>query len=543
MTFLIVMSIPLVAAQQTPSPPSPKPTKQQEGVPVVFNEDTLFTIKERFGGYSPETRVEVITQRLQDYAKDYTLPVNDLKIVSEKIENIPLSVITGDNIEIVTITNRDAQAAEYARDELAQIYLQKIKKAISHYREERSTGNLIRGVIFTIVTTIILLISLFIINNIFTKIYQRLKAWGNTHIRPVYIGTFELIRANQLDNILIFVTQVTQALIIVGLFVIYFPLIFSQFFWTQGWAVIFWNSIFQTLETGWNAFSNYLPNLLTIILVTTITYIILRFSKPFFHELSQGAFHLPNFYPEWALPTYRLITFLIIALATIIVFPLLPGFNSPAFQGISVFLGILFSLGSTSIVANVVSGTILIYTRAFRVGDPIKIDDKFGQVIETTLLVTRLLTPTNEVISIPNSEIITSSIMNLNFATKELDKPYIVRTTVYLGYEVPWRKAYEALMEAALKMDGVADFPAPFVLQGELNDVYVTYSLNVYVNQDYFKDKTATDLEKTRSKLHENIRDCCQQAEIRIFAPSYEADPTAYGPAAESFVLPSGENN
>jgi small-conductance mechanosensitive channel len=272
--------------------------------------------------------------------------------------------------------------------------------------------------------------------------------------------------------------------------------------------------------------------LLIIILVIIIALFFLRLSKSFFEELRQESFSLPGFYPEWSLPTSRLVNSGIIVLAAVIVVPLLPGFQSPAFQGISVFLGLLFSLGSTSVISNVVSGTILIYTRAFRVGDYITIGEISGKVLETTLLVTRLLTATNVVISIPNSEIITTSISNWSFSSKELNLPLIVRTPVYLGYEIPWQKAYDALIQAALRTDGVSESPVPFVVQESLNEVYVTYQLSVYINWEYFKEKTLKEYEEARSQLHENIRDCCNEAGIRVFAPSYEADPTNYGPAA-----------
>jgi small-conductance mechanosensitive channel len=138
------------------------------------------------------------------------------------------------------------------------------------------------------------------------------------------------------------------------------------------------------------------------------------------------------------------------------------------------------------------------------------------------------------VISIPNSQISSSSIENFSFGYRELKQPFILRTPVYLGYEVPWREAYQALNQAALRTEGMLKSPPPFVLQGELNDVYVTYLLNVYIDVEYFKDKTLKEFEQARSQLNENIRDCCAEAGIRIFAPNYEADPTNYGPAADN---------
>jgi small-conductance mechanosensitive channel len=350
----------------------------------------------------------------------------------------------------------------------------------------------------------------------------------------VRFGNWELIRANQLDNLITWLVRLAQAAILLGLLAAYFHFVFKQFPWTQGLAQTFEGYLVETLQAGWQAFVGYLPSLLTIALVVVVTRFLLNLFKPFFQELSAGSFSLPGFYSEWADATHKLVSFLIIALAAVIIFPLLPGFQSPAFQGISVFLGLLISLGSTSVIANLVSGSILIYTRAFRIGDRIKIGDISGKVLETTLLVTRILTPTNVIVSIPNSQISTSSIENFSFSYRELNQPLILRTSVYLGYEVSWREAYQAMGQAALLTHGIAKSPEPFVLQGELNEVYVTYLLNAYIDVEYFKDKTLKELEEARSQLHENIRDCCTAAGIRIFAPNYEADPTNYGPAANN---------
>ncbi len=175
-----------------------------------------------------------------------------------------------------------------------------------------------------------------------------------------------------------------------------------------------------------------------------------------------------------------------------------------------------------------------LYTRAFRVGDKITVGNVHGKVLETTLLVTRILTPTNVIVSIPNSQISTSTIENFSFGFRELNEPLILRVLVYLGYEVSWRDAYQALIQAALQTQGMLESPPPFVLQGELNEVYVTYHLNTYVDVEYFKDKSLKEFDLARSQLNENIRECCALAGIRIFAPSYEADPNSYGPAAAS---------
>lgn len=532
-TFLMVTAIPLVVAQNSPSPKPNVPAIESNRGSVILDNETLFVIETELGGSSPSERSQRMSQSLKDFADNQALSLNELEIYTGDKDGIPLTVIRAGNLFLTTISSADAQIAGKPRPELATLYLEKIKAGVSRYREQRSLEYLLRASLWSVLATVALIIILLITNNVFARIDQRLKIWEESYIRPVRFGNWELIRANQLDNIILWLVRLVQVGMILGLLAAYFPFVLRQFPWTRRLAKTLEGYLVATLQTGWQAFINYLPSLLTIILVIVATQFLLSLSKPFFRELSTGTFSLPGFYSEWADATQKLVNFLIIALAAVIIFPLLPGFQSPAFQGISVFLGLLISLGSTSVISNLVSGSVLIYTRAFRVGDRIKIGDISGKVLETTLLVTRILTPTNVVVSIPNSQMSTSSIENFSFSHRELNQPLILRTTVYLGYEVPWREAYQALIQAALRTEGMLESPPPFVLQGELNEVYVTYLLNAYMNVEYFQGKTSKGIEQAYSQLNENIRDCCATAGIRIFAPNYEADPTNYGPAVD----------
>jgi small-conductance mechanosensitive channel len=529
----IVTLLTLVGTAPADAPP--------EGHPVIFHGQTLFSIREPLAGLSPEKRAARIAKRLQEYADDPDLATAEIEVFTSESDGIPLTSIAVGDYPLLALSDKDASDTGKTRLKLANQYAATIRAAVEEYRKRQSTGSLIQGAIAAAIATVFLLALLFILGNLFDRLYARLRAWERFYIRPVYIGNFELIRANQLDDLVRFISRLLQVGIYLGVTGFYAAFVLEQFPWTRFLARQIRDSFFSVVAAGWNAFIGYLPSLIAILLVITITFFLLRFFKPFFRQLSDGTISLPGFYPEWAIPTYRIATFLAIALAATIVFPLLPGFSSPAFQGISVFLGILFSLGSTSIIANVVSGTILIYTRAFRLGDRIKIGETFGQVVDTTLLVTRLLTPTNIIISIPNSQIIGSSIENYNLAAQEFERPLILRARVYLGYDVPWRQAYTALIRAAIATEGIVPSPEPFVLQDELNEVYVTYLLNAYMDSAYFVRATAMDIEETRSRLHENIRDFCQNAGIQIFAPGYEADPTSYGPVIDR-ELSSGQD-
>jgi small-conductance mechanosensitive channel len=277
-------------------------------------------------------------------------------------------------------------------------------------------------------------------------------------------------------------------------------------------------ALFSYLESSWqfawNAFLTYLPNLFAIVLIVAIAYYVIRFLKFIFNAIDRQQLTLPGFYPEWATPTSKLLTYLIIAMAFAVAFPYIPGSNSPSLQGISIFLGVLISIGSSTAVANIVAGIITIYTRAFQIGDRIQIGDIVGDVEEKLLLVTRIRTVNNVLVTLPNSTLLTSNIVNYSALIRDAHAPLILHTTVTLGYDVPWRKIHETLIAAARATTHILEEPSPFVLQTALNDFYVSYQLKAYTN-------CPAQMARIYSELHQNIQDKCNEAGIEICSPHY----------------------
>ena len=258
----------------------------------------------------------------------------------------------------------------------------------------------------------------------------------------------------------------------------------------------------------------FIPNLLFIAIIVAVLRYVIRGVRVLFSAIANGTISLPGFYRDWAMPTYKIVRFLIIAFGAVVIFPYLPGSKSPAFQGISIFLGILFSLGSTSAVANMVAGTILTYMRPFKMGDRVKIADAEGDVIEKTLLVTRLTTIKNVDITIPNAMVLSSHIINYSSSAKELG--LVLHTTVTIGYDAPWRKVHELLIAAAGSVEEIQKEPKPYVLQTALDDFYVHYELNCYTNEPHI-------MAKTYSQLHQNIQDRFNEAGVEIMSPHYSS--------------------
>jgi small-conductance mechanosensitive channel len=241
---------------------------------------------------------------------------------------------------------------------------------------------------------------------------------------------------------------------------------------------------------------------------------VMKFLRLVAGEIERGKIRIRGFYPEWSQPTYKIVRFLLFAFTAVVIYPYLPGENSPAFKGVGIFIGVLFSLGSTSAVANVVAGVILTYTRGFRVGDWVKIGDNMGEVTGQTMLATHLKTIKNEEIIIPNSVILGSHITNYSLLAQK--DGLILYTSVTIGYDQPWRKIQQLLIEAALKTKNIVPTPAPFVLHNALDDSYVQYEINAYTDKPLLMVFTYSD-------LRANIQDVFFAAGVEIMSPTFHA--------------------
>ena len=237
-----------------------------------------------------------------------------------------------------------------------------------------------------------------------------------------------------------------------------------------------------------------------------------------FDGIKSRRIYLRNFYPEWAETSFSLIKLMIYALTAVIIFPYLPGSSSPAFQGISIFVGVLVSLGSTTAVANVIAGIVLTYTRAFAVGDQVEVGGTRGKIIERSTFVTRIQTLKNVIVSIPNSMVLNNNI--INYSKNMGQSGLLVHTTITIGYDVPWQTVNELLISAARKTDNIVDNPEPFVLQTSLDDNYVSYEVNVWTRK-------AEELPRIYSSLHANILDEFHGHNVEITSPAFQANRDA----------------
>lgn len=541
LAVFLIITVPTWAGSQENSTPS----STGVGIPVVLENKTLFTIQESFGSMSPEQRSQKITDNVTSFAQEASIPVDSLQVGDQN----GLTVIFSGEKVIATITEADAKAASTTPQELAYEYVQKFKDAVSQYRKHyglregttavgfgkwiqqtfRYASSLTvhnqrfsysRAISFTLVATIILIILLFVLNITFPRLYTALNSQRNKGISALSIRSLPILSSDGVTDILLSLTKTIHSIVTFIIFSIYIILILSFFPATRQVGTKGINYLVSVFNQAGKAFLNYLPNLFVIVLIIFITSYILGLLKPVFTELGKGTISFPGFYPEWARPTYRLVEFFIIAMAGVMVFPYLPGFGSAAFQNVSIFVGVLISLGSTSAVSNAVAGIILIYTRAFQIGDEVQLgtnDTKIkGKIEEKSLIVTRIRTENNIIVTIPNSSLLSSSIVNYSTSIRDTNIPVRLVTTVNFSYDVPWQTVYQIITDAARLIPDVLEEPGPNVLQIQLGDTSVTYEIGVYTN-DPSNDSNIF------SELHSNIRDKCNAAGIEILSPQYSA--------------------
>ncbi|MDB9404931.1 mechanosensitive ion channel family protein [Microcystis sp. CS-574] len=506
--LLLTLTSPLLGIAQNPT----QPENKIDGFPVMLDGKTLFFIRRGVSSFSAEERANAITRRIERIAQNDSIPVENLTIKQIPDDNsLYLSV---DQEVILTVTERDAKAYRSTPEVLAQQALQKIQVAIAQYRQDRKPEQLLKNIIYTVIASFAFLIISFAVIKISGKLFPFIRRLIESLTPGIQIGNVEIISSSNISFFWLRVLRIIRLLVLFLLLFNYATFVLRLFPWTRVFGESILGYFSQSLELVLSSIGQYLPNAFIIAIIIFITYYLIGLIKPFFTAIERGNLVIPGFYTDWAKPTYNILLVIIIAIAAIVAFPYLPGFDSPAFRGVSVFLGLLLSLGSTSAIANVIGGIILIYTRAFRIGDHIQVGDVIGDLIEKNFLVIRICTPTNKIITIPNSSLLSSNVINFSISSRELNRNLIIQTTITLGYDLPWRKAHKTLIEAAIETEHILKEPAPFVLQTSLDNFYISYQLNAYTNQPNL-------MVIIYSELHQNIQDKCNEAGIEILSPSY----------------------
>lgn len=366
-----------------------------------------------------------------------------------------------------------------------------------------------------ILSILLLWAIIFGINKLFNLIYKKIENQTGNKIKGIKIKKYEVLTPVYVAKLINGILKILKIIILLVVFYFWLPLLFSIFPWTKHIAKTLIDYTLTPLSSLGSSIIDYLPSLFFIIIVYVVVKYINRILKFFATEIGKGRLKLDGFHKDWAKPTFIIAKLIVFVFALVLVFPYLPGSDSPAFQGVSIFMGVLLSLGSTGIVANAVGGLMIIYMRPFIIGDVVKIGDHLGTIISKGMLVTRLNTPKNEEISVPNKMVVENQIVN--YSSEEKGKGVYIHTTVTIGYETPWRKVHEIMIDAANRTNDILSEPKPFVLQTALDDFYVAYEINGYL-------KNPSKMNAIYSELHQNIQDCFNENNVEILSPHYRVE-------------------
>jgi small-conductance mechanosensitive channel len=478
------------------------------GFPVVLGQDTLFYIFAKLGSFSPRDRALGLSTRLHELTDDYFFKPDSLKIIPGDFT----TDITYKEEVVKSITEMDAVWENTSREKLAGKYKTIISAAIVKYRSENSWSALVKDILIAILVLSLLIIILYYITRLFRVIKAKIQRQRGKKIKGLKIRDYEILDAEHEATALVVLLRILKWIIIIPLVYTSLVILFDIFPWTGGFSGKLLSYFLDPIKNILYSIWIYLPNLFTIIVLIIVFRYLLRILYFFKTEIERGSLKIPGFYVDWANPTFQIIRILMFAFMLIIIFPYLPGSDSPIFKGVSVFLGVLFTFGSAGALGNIVSGIVLTYMRAYKIGDRVQIGEVTGDVVEKSLLVTRIKTIKNEIVSIPNSSVMSNH--TKNYSNADTLHQLILHTSVTIGYDTPWRHIHELLIKAALATDLIEHDPAPFVFQNKLDDFYVSYQINAFTN-------APNQQHITYSLLHQNIQDAFNEAGVEIMSSHY----------------------
>ena len=499
------------------------------GYPIlgVLN-DTIDVLYVRMGSFPPEERAKRISKRIRSmYDNDFSAKDSLYLSQSEGYTDI----MYYDQI-VMTVSDNDALWNGITTTDFALQLKEDITNSLLTAREENSLHRLIHRLLLVAGVIGLMVLVLIILSKFFHWVRVMIRLKREVWFKDLKYKDYTFINTQQEEALLNRLITILHWGLVIILFVIVIPIIFSFFPFARGWNQELYKTLWQPFHNILTAIWAYLPKLLNIFIIYIVLRYLSKLLKYFFHEIEEGKLKLPGFHPDFAPPTYVILRVLLVAFGIILIFPYLPGAGSEAFNGVSVFVGILVSLGSSSAIANMIAGIVITYMRPFKIGDRIKVDGITGDVTEKTLLVTKIKQVTNEIVTIPNSKILNSN--TINYSTLAETKGLILSTEVTFGFEIPWQQVEAALITAAQRCPRLLNAPKPFVLQTAFLDFYVVYTLNAYTTEANAQASIYTE-------IRAHIQDVCREQDLELLSPHYHANrdgtertiPPEYHPPVE----------
>lgn len=480
------------------------------GAPLIIDGDTLLVIYARKGGMRPEARVSATKSKVMEVGKRLTMFVDSIYVFDSEVSS---DVMVGEDV-ILSVTDLDALWMGMERMELAETYRAAISKKVKELHETYGLQQKLQSVGWVVLIIAVQVLLIWLIVWLFRRWKFSITRKLLRRIKSVSIKDYPLLDTHRLGISIIFVLNLARLLLILEVVLVGVTFMFSFFPETKAYTYKVLGFIWNPLSDILKAVVVYLPDLFKIVVIIICFHYLMKAIHYFADEIANGRLKINGFYADWALPTYTILRVLLYSFMFVMIWPLLPNSDSEIFQGVSVFIGLVVSLGSTSVVGNVMAGLVMTYMRPFRLGDYIRYGDTEGEVVEKSMLVTRIRTRKNEIVTIPNSNMMSSQTSNYTLSAQQYG--VIVHTKITIGYDEPWQKIERLLLEAADKTDGIKKHPKPFVRITTLDDFYVEYEINGCTER-------AKTLPAVYSTLHQNILDTMHGAGVEIMSPHIQA--------------------
>jgi len=479
--------------------------------PVRIDGKVLFPVR-GISAYPAAERAAAIAKRITALADDPAVKADSIVAVESDHST---DIMTGDRM-ILSVFDADAGPERVSRQVLANAYAAKIRTAIETYRQDRASRSIVRGSVKAVGAALLLVVLVLLIERAFRRLLAAVEVRFTARIRELQARSHDIVRTEWIWGMIRGSLKAVRVILILLAVFFYISLVLSLFPWTRTYATPFLDLVLAPLGSIGTSVLDYLPKLFFLIVLVLIARYGLNVLKVFFLGIERSRIKISGFDAEWAVPAYKLARLAVIAFTVVVAYPYIPGSESPAFKGVSLFLGVVFSLGSSSSIANIVAGYMVIFRSAFKVGDRVKIGDQVGVVTAMRLQATHLRTIKNEEVIVPSSLIINTEVINYSSLVRK--GGLILHTSVTIGYDTPWRQVHALLLIAAGRTAGLLREPPPFVLQTALNDFYVSYELNAYTDQPL-------EMVQIYSDMHQHIQDAFNEQGVQIMSPHYLGDP------------------
>ena len=515
--LLAVCFFSLFALAQTPQT---SPQTSTTGAPVLLDNKTVVVIHWGYGNFTPAVRAAGIAARLQSVASS-----REPLVLTQKPSSLSMDIRCGDII-LASAFEGDALAENTTKEALAQQWSDAFLSSMKAYREEYGWRRVALRTALALLTIGLCIWLLFVIRRYTDRMALAASAVVERKVKTSQSKVAALVTDSFLRLVVLRSFGLIRLLLLLVVVALSLHTLLDIFPRTRPLAVSIYQGVAQPTRSFAHSIWVNLPSILFVVILAFITWYLIKLIRYFFQKIGAGAISIQGFRPAWSTVTERLISIAVVVFAVLIAYPYIPGSQSAAFKGVSVFLGILVSLGSTGLVANVITGVMLTYMDAFEVGDLVEIGEITAYIKSTSLLTTRLVTRKNELITVPNSAIVGKHITN--FSNRGGKDSILISTGVGIGYETPWRQVEAMLLEAAARTECVAKDPAPFAIIVLLDNYSVNYEINAYLNPGVRRYIGITE-------LNHNVLDVFNEYGVGIMTPSYMSDP------AEPKVVPKGD--